>query len=120
MPRTVDACGLVTPFDWLVWKAVAWSKFFGMKYTIEMYVPPTKGVYGYYVCPFLCGDTLVILDSPDVGKARLDLRARQRELVTARFEAAWKSEIATNVASLIRVHQLDESFLTKQTESDGE
>ena len=34
---------------------------------------------------------LVILDSPDVGTARLNLRARQRELVTARIEAAWKA-----------------------------
>ena len=47
------------------------------------------------------GDLLVILDSPDVGKARLDLRARQRELVTARFEARWKNEIADNVKALI-------------------
>jgi RND family efflux transporter MFP subunit len=47
------------------------------------------------------GDTLVTLDSPEVGTARLNLRARQRELSTARFEARWKSEIAANVAILI-------------------
>ncbi len=47
------------------------------------------------------GDLLVILDSPEVGKARLDLRARQRELATARYEARWKSEIAANVKALI-------------------
>ena len=47
------------------------------------------------------GETLVILDSPDIGTARLNLRQKQRELVTARFEAAWKSEIAKNVAQLI-------------------
>jgi membrane fusion protein, heavy metal efflux system len=47
------------------------------------------------------GETLVVLDSPDIGTARLNLRQRQRELVTARFEANWKSEIATNVALLI-------------------
>ena len=34
------------------------------------------------------------LDSPEIGTARLNLRAKQRELSTARFEAAWKSEIA--------------------------
>lgn len=47
------------------------------------------------------GDLLVILDSPEVGKARLDLRARQRELATARYEARWKNEIADNVKALI-------------------
>ena len=35
------------------------------------------------------GDPLVTLDSPEIGTARLNLRARQRELATAQFEAAW-------------------------------
>jgi cobalt-zinc-cadmium efflux system membrane fusion protein len=47
------------------------------------------------------GDPLVTLDSPEIGTARLNLRARQRELSTARFEAEWKSDIAANVERLI-------------------
>ena len=47
------------------------------------------------------GDALVTLDSPDVGTARLNLRARQRELSTARVEAEWKSQVAATVAILI-------------------
>ena len=47
------------------------------------------------------GDPLVTLESPDIGTARLNLRARQRELNTARIEAQWKSQIAANVALLI-------------------
>jgi RND family efflux transporter MFP subunit len=47
------------------------------------------------------GDPLVTLDSPEIGTARLNLRARQRELSTARFESAWRTEIAANVALLI-------------------
>src|SRR4051812_42845676 len=47
------------------------------------------------------GDVLVVLDSPDVGTARLNLHGRQRELVTARTEAAWKNEVAANVVKLI-------------------
>lgn len=47
------------------------------------------------------GDRLITLDSADVGTARLNLRAKQRELATARFEADWKSQIAANVVLLI-------------------
>jgi RND family efflux transporter MFP subunit len=46
------------------------------------------------------GQPLVTLDSPDVGTARLNLRAKQRELLTARIEADWKTQIAENVALL--------------------
>jgi multidrug efflux pump subunit AcrA (membrane-fusion protein) len=47
------------------------------------------------------GDLLVTLDSPEVGTARLNLRAKQRELNTARIEANWKTEVASTVALLI-------------------
>ena len=47
------------------------------------------------------GQTLAVLDSADVGSARLFLRAKQRELATARTEDDWKKEVAANVATLI-------------------
>jgi multidrug efflux pump subunit AcrA (membrane-fusion protein) len=47
------------------------------------------------------GELLVTLDSPEIGTARLNLRAKQRELGTARIEADWKSQIAATVALLI-------------------
>lgn len=61
-------------------------------------VREVKVVLGQKVKP---GDELVVLDSPDVGAARLTLRGRQRALFTARTEASWKNEVAANVARLI-------------------
>lgn len=47
------------------------------------------------------GEPLVTVDSADVGTARLNLRAKQRELQTTRIEVDWKNKIAETVASLI-------------------
>ena len=61
------------------------------------------------------GQTLAVLDSPDVGTARLNLRAKQRELATSRTEADWKKEVSANVAELIAVlrKKLDEQHQAK-------
>jgi multidrug efflux pump subunit AcrA (membrane-fusion protein) len=47
------------------------------------------------------GDVLAVLDSPDIGTARLELRARQRALATARVKADWEKKVADNVESLV-------------------
>jgi uncharacterized protein YcaQ len=98
VPSGLDACGFVSPFDSLVWDRKRIDRLFGMKYTIEMYTPPPRRIYGYYVCPFLLGDTLV---------ARCDLKADRARGVLAVQSAFLEpgqdaSRVAEGVASELR------------------
>jgi uncharacterized protein len=106
-PRRIASRALLSPFDSLIWFRERTERVFGFRYRIEIYTPAAKRQFGYYVLPFLLGDSLV---------ARVDLKS-DRQAGVLRVQGAFAetgvdvlhvaTELAAELATTAKWLELD-------------
>jgi hypothetical protein len=91
MPRSVSGLAVLCPFDPLIWFRPRTERLFDFHFRIEIYTPPPKRIFGYYVFP-------ILLDGELVG--RVDLKAdRQAGLLRVRASFVEDGQDPTRVAA---------------------
>lgn len=101
---------ILNPFDPAIRDRVRLKRLFGFDYTVEMFVPAAKRVWGYYVYPLLEGDRFVgrIEAKADRKLDRLTVQNLWWEpgvQVTAQRQAKLESELA-RLARLVGVSEI--------------
>ena len=91
-----DRAVLLSPFDRLIHDRDRAEALYRFRYRLEMYVPPAKREYGYYVLPLLVGDSLVGRVEPV-----LDRRAGLLRVTGAWGDTSRAGEALSSLASFL-------------------
>jgi uncharacterized protein len=73
-PEPPPSVAFVPPFDPLIWDRSLLGSLFGFDYVWELFVPPAKRRWGWYVLPILFGDRLVGRIEPRIERTERCVR----------------------------------------------
>jgi len=97
-PRKIEARALLSPFDNLIWFRERTERIFEARIRLEIYTPAHLRTHGYYVLPFLQGETLT---------ARVDLKADRKAgrllVQAAHAQPAVNGETPAQLAAELRL-----------------
>jgi uncharacterized protein YcaQ len=97
-PRKIEARALLSPFDSLIWFRERAERIFDARIRLEIYTPAHLRTHGYYVLPFLQGETLT---------ARVDLKADRKAgkllVQAAHAQPAANGETPAQLAAELRL-----------------
>jgi uncharacterized protein len=106
---------LVCPFDSLLWQRKRAEEFLDFRYRIEIYIPPAKRQYGYYVLPILHDGRLVGRLDPKVHRDKDRLEIRQVQLEDSfKPDTRFKRELGEVLDSLRTFVGADEFTLPRK------
>lgn len=73
-PEPVRSVAFLSPFDALVWDRVLLGSLFGFDYVWELFFPPEKRRFGWYVLPIVYGDRFVGRIEPRIEREQGSVR----------------------------------------------
>jgi uncharacterized protein YcaQ len=82
-PEPSPSVAFIPPFDPLVWDRAFLGSLFGFDYVWELFVPPAKRRWGWYVLPMLFGDRLV---------GRIEPRIEREEGLVRILDLWWEED----------------------------
>ena len=95
--RSDEKLRFIAPLDNLMWDRTLVSALFGMDYHWEVYEPPHKRKYGYYVLPVLKGDELI-------GRVEPVLKKGDRAMKVKGF---WLEQLSTPGAKTRKIGKIE-------------